>query len=64
MDTRGVGTMDMEEELYAERAALRCVLRAHPEWTQAEVATHLGRSLSGSRHGPSDYVRPRRATPQ
>lgn len=36
----------MEEELYAERAALRCVMRAHPDWTQAEVATHLGRSLA------------------
>jgi hypothetical protein len=38
--------MSTEEELYAERAALRGVRRAHPEWTQAELALHLGRSLS------------------
>ncbi len=36
----------LEEDLYAERAALRCVMRAHPDWTQAEVATHRGRSLA------------------
>jgi Integrase core domain len=38
--------MSTEEELYAERATLRSMLRAHPEWTQAELASHLGRSLS------------------
>ncbi len=38
--------MSTEEEWYAERAALRCLLRTHPDWTRAELATHLGRSLS------------------
>jgi len=36
----------MEEDLFAERAALRCVMRAHPDWTQVELAAHLGHSLS------------------
>jgi len=27
----------MEDELYAARAALRCLLHAHPTWTQQEV---------------------------
>jgi hypothetical protein len=38
--------MSTEEEWYAERAALRCLLRTHPDWTRTELATHLGRSLS------------------
>ncbi len=38
--------MSTEEELFAERAALRCLRRAHPDWTQGELATHMGRSLS------------------
>jgi hypothetical protein len=38
--------METEEELYAQRAALRCLLRTHPEWTHQELATHLGRSVA------------------
>lgn len=34
----------MEAELFAERAALRCLARQHPDWTQAELAATLGRS--------------------
>lgn len=34
----------MEAEWFAQRAALRCLARQHPEWTQAELATTLGRS--------------------
>lgn len=36
----------MEAELFAERAALRCLARQHPDWTQAELAATLGRSRS------------------
>lgn len=36
----------MEEQLYADRAALRRLHHAHPQWTQRELATHLGRSLA------------------
>jgi hypothetical protein len=35
----------MEEHLYADRAALRCLMQTHPLWTYKEWATHLGRSL-------------------
>ncbi len=34
----------MEAEWFAERAALRCLARQHPDWTQAELAATLGRS--------------------
>ena len=35
----------MEERLYADRAALRCLMRTHPDWTQQEWAAHIGRSV-------------------
>jgi transcriptional regulator with XRE-family HTH domain len=38
--------MDTEEELYADRAALRRLLQTESGWTQAELAAHLGRSVS------------------
>jgi hypothetical protein len=34
----------MEAVWLAERAALRCLARAHPNWTQAGLAATLGRS--------------------
>lgn len=34
----------MEAEWFAQRAALRCLARQHPNWTQAELAATLGRS--------------------
>jgi hypothetical protein len=34
----------MEAEWFAERAALRCLARQHPNWTQAELEATLGRS--------------------
>ncbi len=34
----------MEAEWFAKRAALRCLVRQHPTWTQAEFAATLGRS--------------------
>jgi hypothetical protein len=34
----------MEVEWFAQRAALRCLARQHPDWTQAELAATLGRS--------------------
>jgi hypothetical protein len=36
----------MEAEWFAQRAALRCLVSQHPEWTQAEFAACLGRSRS------------------
>jgi hypothetical protein len=36
----------MEEQLYADRAALRRLRQTHPQWTQHDLATHLGRSLA------------------
>jgi len=36
----------MEDELYAARAALRCLLHAHPTWTQQELAVAVGRSVA------------------
>ncbi len=36
----------MEAELFAQRAALRCLSRQHHEWTQEEFAVTLGRSRS------------------
>jgi hypothetical protein len=36
----------MEAELFAQRAALRCLARHHPTWTQEELAATLGRSRS------------------
>jgi hypothetical protein len=36
----------MEAQWIAERAALRCLSRQHPQWTQQELATCLGRSVS------------------
>lgn len=38
--------MDTEEDLYADRAALRRLLQAQAGWTHGELAAHLGRSLS------------------
>jgi hypothetical protein len=38
--------MDTEEEMYADRAALRRVLQTQPGWTLTELASHLGRSVS------------------
>ncbi len=35
-----------EAHWIAERAALRCLARHHPDWTQEELATCLGRSPS------------------
>jgi hypothetical protein len=35
----------MEEQLYADRAALRCLMRTQPRGTQREWAAHLGRSV-------------------
>jgi hypothetical protein len=35
----------MEEQLYADRAALRCLMRTQPQGTQQEWAAHLGRSV-------------------
>jgi hypothetical protein len=35
----------MDERLYADRAALRCLIQTPPLWTYKEWATHLGRSL-------------------
>src|SRR5262245_49391067 len=34
-----------EAQLISERAALRCLLRQHPEWTNAEFAQTLGLSV-------------------
>src|SRR5215470_4049964 len=36
----------MEADLVAHRCALFCLSRRHPEWTYAELASHLGRSES------------------
>lgn len=36
----------MDAEWFAERAALRCLMQAHPDGTQAELAATLGRSRS------------------
>jgi hypothetical protein len=36
----------MEEELYADRAKLREVLRTHPDWSTSMLADHLDRSVS------------------
>ena len=36
----------MEEQFYGDRAALRRLLHTHPEWTQRDLATHLGRSVA------------------
>ena len=38
--------MDTEEELYADRAALRRLLQTQPDWTHAELAARLCRSVS------------------
>ena len=35
----------MEERLYADRAALRCLMQTQPLWTYKEGATYLGRSV-------------------
>src|SRR5258708_31346850 len=35
-----------EAHWIAERAALRCLARHHPDWTQEELATCRGRSRS------------------
>ncbi len=36
----------MEDQYFADRATLRQLRRAHPEWTQRELAASLGRSVS------------------
>lgn len=36
----------MEAEWFAERAMLRWLVRHHPDWTQAELASAVGRSRS------------------
>jgi hypothetical protein len=36
----------MEAHWIAERTALRCLARHHPEWTQEELARCLGSSRS------------------
>src|SRR5215467_2540762 len=36
----------MEAQWIADRAALRCLSRQHPQWTQQELATCLGHSVS------------------
>lgn len=36
----------MEALLFSQRAALRCLARQHPDWSQAELAATLGRSRS------------------
>ena len=36
----------MEAQWIADRAALRCLARQHPEWTQSQLAACIGRSLS------------------
>ena len=36
----------MEAQWIADRAALRCLARQHPEWTHRQLATCIGRSLS------------------
>ena len=36
----------MEEEWYADRANLRELMRQHPDWSSAQLARALGRSLS------------------
>ena len=33
----------MEAALVAQRCALFCLSRRHPEWTYAELAAHVGR---------------------
>ena len=33
----------MEADLVAQRCALFCLSRRHPEWTYAELAAHVGR---------------------
>ena len=40
------GGVSREDELSAARAALRCLLHAHPTWTQQEVAVAVGRSVA------------------
>ena len=35
----------MEEHWYADRCLLRDLLRAHPDWTQQQLAQHTGRSV-------------------
>jgi transposase len=51
----------MEAEWIADRAALRCLVRQHPEWTQEELANCIGRSknwvkkwLNRLREAPAD----------
>ncbi len=36
----------MEEQWITDRAALRALLQTHPDWTQSQLAQHLGRSVS------------------
>ncbi len=36
----------METQWIADRAALRCLARQHPEWTQTQLASAIGRSRS------------------
>ncbi len=36
----------MEAQWIADRAALRCLSRQHPQWTHTQLATCLGRSVS------------------
>jgi hypothetical protein len=40
------GDLVMEAEWFAQRAALRCLARQHPTWTQEAFAATLGRSRS------------------
>jgi Homeodomain-like domain-containing protein len=51
----------MEAQWIADRAALRCLARQHPDWTQQELAGCLGRSrrfvkkwLKRFRQAPAD----------
>ena len=36
----------MEALWFAQRAALRCLSRQHPDWSQEELAAEIGRSRS------------------
>jgi hypothetical protein len=40
------GASRMEAEWIADRATLRWLVRHHPDWTQAELASAVGRSRS------------------
>jgi hypothetical protein len=41
----------MEALWISQRAALRCLVRQHPDWTQAELAAAIRRACANHSHG-------------